>query len=122
MEKLLAFFEIPAADFGRAVKFYESVFQFKLAVSECEEEKMAFFPAGEEEVAGAISWAEGFEPSDKGVLIHFQVEDISDVLTRVEKQGGMMIRPKTKIECENRGYFAMFRDSEGNTVGLYSDK
>ena len=32
MEKLLAFFEIPAADFSRAVKFYEAVLQLELAV------------------------------------------------------------------------------------------
>ena len=32
------------------------------------------------------------------------------------------IREKTKIESEDRGYFAMFSDREGNTLGLYSDK
>ncbi len=122
MEKLLAFFEIPAADFSRAVKFYEAVLQLELAVSECETEKMALFPAGEGETSGAISWAEGFEPSTKGVLIHFRVEDISDTITRIEKHGGKTIRPKTKIECENMGYFAMFEDCEGNTIGLYADK
>lgn len=122
MEKLLAFFEIPASDFGRAVQFYETVFQFKLAASEWEEEKMAFFPAKDGDVPGAISWTKGFDPSDKGVLIHFQVEDVSDTLTRIEEQGGKTIRPKTKIECENMGYFAIFSDSEGNTIGLYSDK
>ena len=110
MEKLLAFFEIPAADFSRAVKFYETVLQLELAVSECETEKMALFPA------------EGFEPSTKGVLIHFRVEDISDTITRIEKHGGKMVRPKTKIECENMGYFAIFEDCEGNTIGLYADK
>lgn len=122
MEKLLAFFEIPAADFSRAVKFYEAVLQLELAVSECETEKMALFPAGEGETSGAISWTEGFEPSAKGVLIHFRVEDISDTITRIEKHGGKTIRPKTKIECENMGYFAMFEDCEGNTIGLYADK
>lgn len=122
MEKLLAFFEIPASDFSRAVKFYESVFQFKLDVNIWEEEKMAFFPTEAGGVSGSISWGKGFDPSDKGVLIHFRVEDVSDILTRVEKQGGKMIRPKTKIEYESMGYFALFLDSEGNTVGLYSDK
>ena len=43
MEKFIAFFEIPAADFHRAVGFYETVLDIKLAVSECEEEKMACF-------------------------------------------------------------------------------
>ena len=43
MEKFIAFFEIPAADFHRAVGFYETVLDIKLAVSEYEEEKMACF-------------------------------------------------------------------------------
>ena len=34
MEKFIAFFEIPAADFHRAVGFYETVLDIKLAVSE----------------------------------------------------------------------------------------
>lgn len=122
MERLLAFFEIPATDFGRAVKFYETVFQLELAVSECETEKMALFPAREGETSGAISWAKGFDPSDKGVLIHFRVEDMAGSLSRIEANGGKVVRPKTKIECEGMGYFAMFMDCEGNTVGLYSDK
>ena len=42
MEKFIAFFEIPAADFHRAVGFYETVLDIKLAVSEYEEEKMAW--------------------------------------------------------------------------------
>lgn len=51
MKNLVAFFEIPATDFGRAVKFYEEVFGLKLAVMECDTEKMAFFP----EEAGGVS-------------------------------------------------------------------
>ena len=63
MKKLIAFFEIPAADFRRAIDFYETVLNVKLPVFECEEEKMAFF-AEEGEYVGAISYASGFLPSE----------------------------------------------------------
>jgi predicted enzyme related to lactoylglutathione lyase len=43
-------------------------------------------------------------------------------MTSIEKNGGKITRPKTKIEAEGRGYFALFIDNEGNKVGLYSDK
>lgn len=46
MKKLIAFFEIPAADFRRAIDFYETVLNMKLPTCECEEEKMAFFTKG----------------------------------------------------------------------------
>ena len=39
MKKLVSFFEIPTADFGRAVKFYETVLNLELSVMECESEK-----------------------------------------------------------------------------------
>ena len=35
---------------------------------------------------------------------------------------GKIMMPKTKIEVEGRGWFALFADSEGNRVGLYADK
>lgn len=121
MKKLISFFEIPATDFGRAVKFYESILNTKLSVFECESEKMAFFPGEENELTGAISYADGFTPSANGVLIHFQVENMSETLVLIEANGGGIVRPKTKIECDGKGYFAMFTDSEGNTIGLNSD-
>lgn len=64
MEKFIAFFEIPAADFHRAVGFYETVLDIKLAVSEYEEEKMACFME-QGEAVGAVSWAPDFLPSER---------------------------------------------------------
>ena len=43
MKKLIAFFEIPASDFHRAVDFYETVLGMQLPTFECETEKMACF-------------------------------------------------------------------------------
>lgn len=122
MNNLIAFFEIPCNDFNRAVKFYEAILNLKLATFECETENMAFFPEENGKNPGAISCAADFKPSENGTLIHFKVEDVSVILSAVEKNGGKIFHPKTKIEAEGMGYFALFIDSEGNKVGLYSDK
>ncbi len=123
MKNLVAFFEIPAANFERAVKFYESALGVSLdAICDCGTEKMAFFPEENGLCPGAISWGENFCPSNDGVLIHFRVENMETTITAIEKSGGKITRAKTKIEAEGRGYFALFIDSEGNRVGLYSDK
>lgn len=121
IKNLVAFFEIPAVDFGRAVKFYEEVFGLELAVMECDTEKMAFFPEEAGVCPGAISWASGFEPSVQGVLISLQVENMDAALASLSRLGGKVLQPKTKIEAEGRGYFSTFMDCEGNRIGLYSD-
>ena len=118
MEKFITWVEIPAADFPRAVQFYNQVFKLDLKTVDCGEEKMAFFPEGE----GAISFAPGFNPSRDGVLVSLNAgKDINAVLKRVTENGGTVEKAKTKIEAEGRGYFALFIDSEGNKIGLYQD-
>lgn len=121
MKKLVAFFEIPSNDFDRTVKFYESVFGIAMLRFESESEKMAFFPEEGGKAPGAISWAKDFKPSQSGVLLSLECGSIDAVAPLIEIQGGKIIIPKTKIEAEGRGYFCTFIDSEGNTLGLYSD-
>lgn len=120
MKSLIAFFEIPSADFSRAVGFYEAVFGWELSVFECEQEKMACIMQQGESV-GAIFYAPDFFPSPHGVLIDLRVEDIENTLAKVVSHGGKTVIPKTKIEAEGKGWFAVFEDSEGNRVGLYAD-
>lgn len=121
MKKFIAFFEIPSVDFRRAVDFYETVLDVQLPVFECEEEKMACFTE-EGETVGAIFYAPDYLPSEKGVIISFNCEDITLTLDKVLQKGGKVVMPKTKIEVEGRGWFALFTDSEGNRVGLYAGR
>lgn len=118
MSKLISWVEVPATDIDRAVKFYNAILNLGLQVLDFGKEKMACFPNDE----GAISHAEGFTPSKNGVLVSFNAgSDIDNVLKRVVENGGEVVIPKTKIEAEERAYFATFIDSEGNRVGLYGE-
>lgn len=118
MEKLVTWVDIPAADFKRAVKFYNAVLGIELKAFECGTEKMACFPSGD----GSIAYAPDFKPSKEGTLVSLNTgNDLDGALRRVVANGGKMVQPKTKIEVEGRGYFALFIDSEGNKVGLYGD-
>lgn len=118
MEKFIAWVEIPAKDLKRAVKFYNSVMQADLQISDFGEEKMAGLPNGE----GAISQAPDFHPSREGVIVSLNVKnDLEGALERIQAGGGEIITGKTKIEAEGMGYFALFLDTEGNRVGLYGD-
>jgi predicted enzyme related to lactoylglutathione lyase len=117
MDKLIAWVEIPTDDFERAVKFYNSVFKLDLTPIDCgNDEKMACFPTGE----GAIIHSSYAKPSENGAIVSFVVPDtIEAAILRIEQEKGKVIIPKTKIEAEGRGYFAVCTDSENNRIGLY---
>ena len=119
MRKLISWVELPVTDMDRAVKFYNEILGLELKILDFGTEKMACFPNDE----GALSWAPGFNPSKDGTLVSMNAgDDLDGTLIRVEAAGGSVVKPKTKIEAEGRGYFALFIDSEGNKVGLYGDK
>ena len=120
MKQLISFFEIPATDFDRAVVFYEQVLEVELTRCECGEDKMGFFPDPDLGPRGAVSMAKGFEPSTGGVLISLSVENMDEILRRVVAAGGTVHIPKTRIEAEGQGCFAIFNDTEGNRIGLHS--
>lgn len=123
MKNLVKFIEIPATDFARAVKFYETVLGVKLKVNDdCEVEKMAFFGNFSDEPNVAISWTKEFKPSKDGLLVSLNVESIDKTLEQISTNGGKISCKKTKIEVEGMGYFAHFIDSEGNRLSLYSEK
>lgn len=52
----------------------------------------------EGETVGAISYSSEFDflPSEHGVLIHFNCEDIAQILEKVLQKGGKVVIPRTK--------------------------
>jgi predicted enzyme related to lactoylglutathione lyase len=119
----LNWFEIPATGIERAKKFYATIFEVELFEMEMMGMKMAMFPndGTKGTVGGAIVQSDMHSPSATGSLIYLNANpDLSLVTNRIEKAGGNIIMPKTKINDEI-GYMAIFSDTEGNTVGLHSD-
>ena len=114
----LNWFEIPATDFERAVKFYNAIFEIELATTEMGGFPMGMFPA-EDGVGGAVITGEGYVPSVEGSVVYLNGgDDLNGVFNRVEAAGGQELVAKMSIG-EN-GFIAFFMDSEGNKVGLHS--
>jgi hypothetical protein len=125
---MVGWFEIPVSDMDRAVKFYNEVFQIKIAVHNMGELIMGWFPFAEDpEAKGAggslVYHKEFYIPSKEGALVYFTSRsgDINDELSRIEKAGGKIISPKKQISPDH-GYMALFLDTEGNRVALHSLK
>ncbi len=82
--------------------------------------RMGVFPHAGEAISGCVIQGEGYTPSALGSVVYLNgTRDLSEPLARVEKSGGKVVVPKTKIS-DDVGYFAQFLDTEGNRVGLYS--
>jgi uncharacterized protein len=120
MQNIINWFEIPATDFNRAVKFYSTILSIEIQGSEFMGTMMGFFPTDGTNVSGAIVKGENYTPAKGGVLAYLNGgENLSSILEKVDDAGGNIIAPKTQISDE-MGYFAMFVDSEGNTMALHS--
>jgi uncharacterized protein len=122
MSSVINWFDIPAKDFARAVRFYETVLATKLIQENMLGAQMAIFSAQPGEATGAIMAREGVTPGATGTTIYLKAgNDLAVALGRVDAAGGKVVFPKTFIK-EGFGYFAILIDSEGNAVGLHSPK
>jgi predicted enzyme related to lactoylglutathione lyase len=121
---VLNWFEISVSNIMRAKKFYETVFNIQMELSEMMGMKMASFPyepmSGK--LSGALVQGDMHKPSTDGVKIYFNGNpDLSDALSRIEGAGGKITMPKTLIS-NDVGFMAFFIDTEGNVVALHSQK
>jgi uncharacterized protein len=117
-------FEIAVKDIKRATKFYESILDIKTTSMEMMGMKMAMLPYDgyKGTVGGALVQSEMHHPSATGSIVYLNANpDLELVAKRIEKAGGKVSMPKTLID-ENTGYMAFFTDTEGNTIGLHSNK
>lgn len=119
MSNAINWFEIPAANFNRALKFYSEVLNTELQQMKMGEIDMGMFPTQDNGVGGCIAHGEGYKPNSEGSVVYLNGgEDLSVPLGRVEAAGGKIVAPKTSIG-EN-GFIAQFIDCEGNRVAFHS--
>ena len=126
---IITWFEIPVVDTERARKFYETIFDIEMSTRTIPQtgEELTFFPydpnviqATSGRVTGVLSKSPKSHPSDKGTLVYINAyPEIQKVLDKVEKAGGKIIVPAMQM---NAGFIAVIIDTEGNRVGLHSDK
>ncbi|MEN9339590.1 MAG: hypothetical protein RIQ62_902 [Bacteroidota bacterium] len=121
-QQIINWFEIAVSDFARAKKFYETIFDIDMMVNETNGYRMAFFPAAEGKVSGAICFGEGYIPSGAGAMLYLNANpDINLVLERTTQAGGKIIVPKTAVG-NNAGYYAFILDTEGNRLALHAER
>ena len=119
MQNAINWFEIFVSDLDRAVAFYEGALGIELRREEFGGTPMAIFPGAGAGVAGALV-KNGQKPGG-GTLVYLNANRKLDaVLGRVKPSGGEVVLPKTDIG--DPGFIATVKDTEGNIVGLHSER
>ena len=120
MKNHISIFEIPANDFLRAVKFYQTILDISIEEVDMGGVLMGLFPGDDTSVSGAVIKGNDYKPSAHGVIIYLNGGDnLQVVLDRVEANNGKIVVPKTQISPD-MGFYALFIDTEGNKLGLHS--
>ncbi len=110
--------EIPCKELKMAKEFYESVFKWNI-VLDTGIADYAFFDVGDESVGGAFYKTDKISKGE--INLNIQVEDIPKMLDKITKTGGKVIQEKTDIG-NDYGFYAVFEDNSGNTMGVWSQK
>ena len=116
-------FEIPADDTERALNFYQRVFDWELNPVPGVEEYIRLLTIRVDEKAVAkkpfeVNGAIGKRNENfTGPLVTISVGDMDSTLKKITREGGSVLVDKT--EFGKRGYTALFRDTEGNVMGLW---
>lgn len=118
----VSWFDIYVSNLNRAKKFYEMVFNIQLVDFPIEWGKQSAFPSDNEglNISGALVEKEASVANGNNTMVYFASEDCITEETRVEKAGGKIIAPKMSIG--EFGYISIIMDTEGNTIGLHSQK
>lgn len=120
MNNLISIVEIPATNFSRAVKFYQTILGVSIEEVDMDGNQMGVLPSDDGTVNVVLVKGNDYRPTTDGAVLYLNAgNDLQPTLDKVEKNGGQVLVPKTEISPE-MGYFALFIDTEGNKLGLHS--
>jgi predicted enzyme related to lactoylglutathione lyase len=119
-DNVAVWFEIPAVNFERAARFYETIFNARLRLQTIGGQKMGVFPYERPSVSGCVMEAPALAGQDTGTIVYLNCNgQLEEVLERVERAGGVLLTPRVELPTGMGAYFHI-RDSEGNRVGLHA--
>lgn len=125
MNNPVCFFEIFVDDIARAKKFYESILSINLEKMDDPIDltvDMWSFPSDFSQygVSGALVRKDETSAGGNSTIVYFSCEDCAIEESRVENAGGKIVQ--SKLSIGEYGFCAIIIDTEGNTIGLHSQK
>ena len=120
-KNVIAWFEIPVSDIGRAQRLYESMLDKKLPISDFGGCPHALLSNGDPScVSGALVQDPKRKPSREGTTLYLVATDgVARCLSRAVEAGFKVTLPRTSIGPH--GFIALVEDFDGNVVGLHEE-
>lgn len=118
----VCWFDIHVSNLENSKKFYEAVLDIKLTDLPPEWGNQSTFPFEDNgpNATGALVESENVSSNGNNTVIYFASEDCTTEQSRVESEGGKVIKPKMPIG--EFGFISVFSDLDGNIIGLHSRK
>ncbi len=111
-------FEVPVDDADRAEKFYADAFGWTFNRFEGAPQYYGLATTGEDSQAG-INGALYQRGDMNQVTLTMSVDSIEDAGERIRAAGGELVVDKAPVP--GVGYFAQYKDTEGNIIGIFVD-
>lgn len=120
MKSNIVWFDIPALDLDRAIRFYSAVLGAPVEKEETGDVPLGWLPTPDGGRMGCVCVVKDFKPSADGVMIYLSVNGrLKDAVAAVRAHGGTV---QTDIHSIGEyGFRAEVLDSEGNGIALHSE-
>ena len=111
----LVHFEMNVKDVHKTISFYEDVFGWRFQKWDGPMDYWLVMTGDEDEpgIDGGLGYAEEGFPK---VVNTIDVDDIDDIIKKIESNGGEIVRPKHAVP--RVGWLAYFKDSDGVMSGI----
>lgn len=119
MKPNIVWYDIPALDLDRAIRFYSAVLAAPVHKELVGEVPTGWLPTEDGQVMGCLCVVPGFKPSADGVMIYLNVNGrLPAAVAAVRANGGTV---QSDIHSLGpHGFRAEVLDSEGNCIALHS--
>ncbi|MCI1278979.1 MAG: VOC family protein [Nitrospira sp.] len=112
----VVWFEVPADDLDRAKKFYGALFGWSFAKIPAAIDDYWHIDTGGKDATPDGGLMPRMRP-EQSITNYVGVPSVAMAMKKVEKLGGTICKLKTAVP--GMGYFAICRDTEGNTFALW---
>jgi len=120
MKPNIVWYDIPALDIDRAIRFYAAVLGGPVEKEDNGDVVLGWLPTPDGERMGCVCVARDFTPSADGVMIYFGVNGrLKEAVAAVRTHGGTVQNDIHSIG--EYGFRAEVLDSEGNCIALHSE-